>query len=247
MPLCSVTDAFLPFSGFLDFSEGYLSFQCVTMEPVKVLDVTKVAHPHPIMLPGIQPMMKNIAVSSRALFVSAAGNGGYFLWKRKETQPTVYDVFVKFEGSQKVVIDRLHDNFDFFDCKCFFSSDSKLAIAHFLSVLPKNSYFLIIDVDSGKSTRLSIDDIKFHPLSVVLKTFCTGTVMLHLEYFRIQIFDLKKGKRLESSFQRYLTEDLLIHSKLSPKGTVLAVPRLTGDMVFFELLIPKQSSVSGGQ
>ena len=83
MPLCSVKDAFLPFSEFLDFSEGYLSFECGTTEPVKVLDVTKVGYPHPITLPGIKPMM-SIAVSSRALFVLAVGGEQvqYFLWRK---------------------------------------------------------------------------------------------------------------------------------------------------------------------
>ena len=86
LPLCSVKDAFLSFSGFLDFSEGYLSFECGRTEPVKVLDVTKVGHPNLIVLPGIKPMM-SIAVSSRALFVLAAGGGEYFLWKRMKLNP----------------------------------------------------------------------------------------------------------------------------------------------------------------
>ena len=89
--------------------------------------------------------------------------------------------------------------------------------------------------------RFTIDDIAPYAGLDELKMFCTGTVMLHLEPYQIAIFDLKKRKRLESSIQRYLTRDLVIHSKLSPKGTVLAVPRLTGDMVFYELRIPTQS------
>ena len=248
MPLCSVKYAFLPFSKFLDFSEGYLSFECGITEPVKVLDVMKVGHPHPIMLPGIKPMM-NIAVSSRALFVLAAGKGQYFLWKRKETQPTVYYLFVKFENLQKTPIEGLRDVEFFggpFFCNCCFSSDSKFAI---VSLASKNlmKCFLIIDVVSGKPTTLNIDgDWPRNYFLGEIKMFCTDAVMLYLESNLISIVDFKEEKRLELSSQPYITSDVLIHSKLSPKGNFLAVPRLTGDMEFFELHIPKQSTVYDG-
>ena len=248
LPLYSVNDAFLPFSGFLDFSEGYLSFECGRTEPVKVLDVTKVGHPHPIMLPGIKPMM-SIAISSRALCVLAVGGGEYFLWKRKETQPAVYYVFVKFE-SLEIPSERQYwfviataPRFR----ECCFSNDSKFAVV-FSTAFMSLSTFLVIDVDTGIT---AIDDIENKKPSVscheVTKMFCTDTAMIRLTPNVIQIFDLKTWKRLEFCFQRYLSRDFVIHSKLSPKGTVLAVPRLTGDMEFLELRIPKQSSVSDGQ
>ena len=248
MPLCSVKDAFLPFSKFLDFSEGYLSFECGRTEPVKVLDVTKVGHPHPIMLPEIKPKM-SIAVSSRALFVLAAGEGQYFLWKRKETEPTVYYLFVKFENLQKTPIEGLPD-VEFcrqpYHCKCCFSSDSKFAIVSLVSKYLKKC-FLIIDVDSGKPTTLDIDGSWVHNYFFgEIKMFCTDTFMIFLASNLIAIVDFKKGKRLDLSHQPYITRDVRFHSKLSPKGTVLAVPRITGDMEFFELRIPKQSLASDG-
>jgi hypothetical protein len=79
------------------------------------------------------------------------------------------------------------------------------------------------------------------------KVFCTNTVVIHLTSKMIEIFDLGSWNLLESSFQRHLTEDFVIHSKLSPTGTVLAVPRVTGDMEFLHLRISKYSSVSNGQ
>ena len=243
MPLCSVNDAFVPFSKFLDFSEGYLSFECGRTKPVKVLDVTKVGHPHPIMLPEIKPMV-SIAVSSRALFVLAAGKGQYFLWKRKETQPTVYYLFVKFENLQKTPIEGLRREPWFRNC-CF-SSDSKFAI---VCLVPKKlrKCFLIIDVDSGKPTTLNIDGSWVHEYYLgEIDMFCTDTFMIFLSSNLIDIVDFKKGKRLELSSQPYITRDVRFHSKLSPKGTVLAVPRITGDMEFFELHIPKQSLASDG-
>ena len=245
MPLCSVKDAFLPFSKFLDFSEGYLSFECGTMEPVKVFDVTKVGHPHPIMLPGIKPMM-SIAVSSRALFVLAVWEGRFFLWKRKKTQATEYYLFVKFENSRKTPIEGLRD-VTFHFCKCCFSCDSKFAIVSFVAKDELDTYFLVIDVDSGNSTTFNIEGGKFSECRDAIKMFCTDTVILYLAPYLIAIFDVKTGKHLGFSLQRYLTGNSMIHSKLSPKGTVLAVPRLTGDMEFFELHIPKQSSISDGQ
>ena len=239
MPLCSVKDAFLPFSGFLDFSEGYLSFECGRTKPVKVVDVTKVGHPHPITLPGIKPMM-SIAVSSRALCVLAVGGRECFLWKRKETQPTVYYVFVK---SRSLFVTATAPYFH----ECCFSSDSKFAVVFSTAVVP-HSTFLVIDLDTGITAK---DDIENKKPSVscheVTKMFCTDTAMIRLTPKVIEIFDLKTWKRLEFSFQRYLSRDFVIHSKLSPKGTILAVPRLTGDMEFLQLHIPKQSSISDGQ
>ena len=245
LPLCSVNDSFSPFSGFLDFSEGYLSFECGTTEPVKVLDVTKVGHPHPITLPGIKPMM-SIAVSSRALLVLAAGGGQYFLWKRNETQRTVYYVFVKFD-SLVLPLERYHwfllANAPLFR-ECCFSNDSKFAFVFSSAVSMPHSSFFAIDVDTGIT---AIDNIKNKKPIVscheVTKIFCTDTVMIRLTPNVIEIFDLKTWKRIEFSFQRYLSRDFVIHSKLSPKGTILAVPRLTGDMEFFQLQIPKQSSI----
>ena len=77
----------------------------------------------------------------------------------------------------------------------------------------------------------------------VTKIFCTDTVVIRLTPNLIEIFYLKTWKLLEVSFQRYLSKDFVIHSKISPKGTVLAVPRLTGDMEFFKICIPKHCSV----
>ena len=231
LTLCSVKDAFLPFSEFLVFSEGYLGFECGGTEPVKVVDVTKVGHPHPIMLPGIKPMM-SIAVSSRALFVLAAGRSKYFLWKRKETQPTVYYVFARLKNPQDILLHVHHE--------CCFSNDFKFAVVSFRLMRTLEMHFHVIDVDTGISTVVDITNEKpvFYP--IVTKMFCTDTFIIRLTLNTIEIFYLNKWKRLGFSFQRCLTEDFVIHSKLSPKGNVLAVPRLTGVMEFFELRIPKQ-------
>ncbi len=110
--------------------------------------------------------------------------------------------------------------------------------------------FVVIDVDTGvrhvnKIQRMMLErtEIKF----AIAKVFCTSTVAIILTPNVIQFFNLKDWERLEMSFQRYLTTDFLTHSRFSPKRTVLAIPRLTGDMVFLDLCIPMHSSVSNGQ
>ena len=235
MPLCSVKHAFFQFSKFLDFSEGYLSFECGRTEPVKVIDVTKEGRPHSIMLPGIKPMM-SIAVSSRALFVLGSGEGEYFLWKRKEMQPNLYDCHVRHEKQKNPPIDELLAINFFPDYMGCFTCDSKFAI-----VLSPTS-FDIIDVNSGSTTTLVIGDTGLQLLrdKIMIKMCCIDTVMLCLAHGLIGIIDLKKwnSKHLVLSFQRYPNHYFVIHSKLSPKGTVLAVPGLTGDMEFVELHIP---------
>ncbi len=244
VPLCSVKHLFLPFSGFLGFSEGYLSFECGRKEPVRVIDIKKIGHPKKVILPGIRPMM-SIAVSSRADFVLAAGRG-YFLWKRNRTQPSVYYVFAKYDpystrGMNPFGLIGMPVCFE-----CCFSNDSKFALVSFVMLLHRS--VVVIDVDTGIKTTDEIDgsESQASPQGII-KIFCTDTVAILLTPNMIEIFNLENWKRLELSFQRYLTKDFLIHSKLSPKGTVLAVPRLTGDMEFLQLRIPMRSSVSNGQ
>ena len=70
--LCPVISEFSSFSRILDFSEGYLSFECGETKPVKVLDVNRSGPPESVILPGIRPKME-IAVSSGACFVLGAG------------------------------------------------------------------------------------------------------------------------------------------------------------------------------
>ena len=244
VPLYPVNDAFLQFSGFLDFSEGYLSFECGIREPVKVFDVTKVGRPKKIILPGIKPMM-SIAVSSRASFVLAAG-GGCFLWKKNETQPTVYYVFVELWNQSTPRV----QPFGFFErpirFECCFSIDSKFALVSFIML--QYERFFVIDVDTGVTAMDDVVEKDGIGMSYkIRKLFCTDVAMIRLTSNLIEIFDLETWKLLDSSFQRHLGEDFVIHSMLSPKGTVLAVPRLTGDVEFFKLQISKQSPVLNGQ
>ena len=170
--------------------------------------------------------------------------------EKNETQPTVYYVFDKFE-TLEIPFEKqnwfLTANAPRFR-ECCFSNDSKFAVVFSTVLISDAPTFFVIDVDTGIT---AIDDIEHKKPSVscheVTKMFCTDPVIIRLTPDVIEIFDLKTWKRLEFSFQRYLSRDFVIHSKLSPKGTILAVPRLTGDMEFLQLHIPKQSSISNGQ
>ena len=245
VPLCSVNNEFLPFSGFLDFSEGYLSFECGRTKPVKVINVKKLGHPEIVVLPGIKSMM-SIAISPHASFVLGAGEGCYFLWKKNETSPSVYNVFVWFDSLSPGMqwlggIVGMCINYE-----CCFSNDSKFALVCYKTF--EQRLLVVIDVETGIMAIDETRDSETRNLSVsFLKVFCTNTVVIHLTSKMIEIFDLGNWNLLESSFQRHLTEDFVIHSKLSPTGTVLAVPTVTGDMEFLHLRISKYSSVSSGQ
>ena len=51
-----MVNAFLPFSGILDFSEDYLNFGCGEMKPVKILHLNKMLCPRIVGLPGVRPI-----------------------------------------------------------------------------------------------------------------------------------------------------------------------------------------------
>ena len=238
LPLCSVNDEFLPFSGFLDFYEGYLSFRCGETEPVKVLDIREIGHPKKIMLPGIQPMM-NIAVSAGASFVLATTGDESFLWKKSENRPDLYSLFLKRKLTFDVTPNFVYVYFTPFTFECCFSNDGKFALV--TSSMWSRRGLFVIDLDSGNGTWKEIfDQRKRHSCRYEeAKIFCSDTVVLSLTPNLVEILCLKTWERLDLSIQRHLTKNSLLNSRLSPKGTILAVPTLSGDMEFLQLGVPK--------
>ena len=221
MSLCPVVNQFLPFSGILDFSEGYISFECGEAKPVQVLDVNKMGKPKIVVLPEIRPKM-SIAVSFGASFVLGTGYGCFFLWKRNEADTTVYDIFKQFDYQWAF--------YEFIGCH--FSDDSKFAV----SFLPRMSHLLVIDLAGfHKAYKIRSNSARDLPA----KVFCTNKVVVLVTSKLIEIFDLKGCEFLGSSFQRHLIDNSVINPKLSPKGTVLALPTLTGDMEFFQIRHPE--------
>ncbi|CAB4018308.1 Hypothetical predicted protein, partial [Paramuricea clavata] len=105
---------------------------------------------------------------------------------------------------------------------------------------------VVIDINTSIITsKIDLENVP-EAFCLDARVFCTNRVVIRVIPNLIQIYDLESFKGLRSSFQRNLTKDLVIRSKLSPKGNILAVPRLTGDMDFFQLCNPQSSSVSIG-
>ena len=215
--LCPVISEFSSFSGVLDFSEGYLSFKCGETKPVKVLNVNRSGPPESVILPGIRPKMR-IAVSSGARFVLGFG-GGYYLWKRSEAQPTRYDVHALVKGG--CVMD------------CCFSIDSKLAVVSSLTgiitALDRRTFFA---ADLGTSGALYKLNVFGSALVFAPRVFCNNMELILVQQNIIAIFDLRSGQCFEISLQRCITSENVRESKMSPKGNVLAIPGVTGDMKF---------------
>ncbi|CAB4004556.1 WD40 repeat [Paramuricea clavata] len=88
-----LVDEFVSLSVVVDFSEGYLRYQCGETKPAKVLDVNRVREPRMVTLPGIKPMM-NITVSPGASFLFGAAKLMFYIWKRSAMETIVYDVFL---------------------------------------------------------------------------------------------------------------------------------------------------------
>ena len=231
--LSQVVNEFLHFSGILDFCEGHVSFDCGRIEPVKVIDVRKVDDPKILDLPGIRPNT-SIAISTDAFFVLGA-ESKYILWKMCEGQTSVYEKFVEFGCDP---FSSLPWSFRPILSECCFSNDSKFAIVS--SVIFAQRNFFVIDTNTGicKTGSIGIDEL---PTIVPAPTrvFCNGTAIILVTQNVIEIFELKNWKRLEKSFQRHITKDLVTSSKLSPKGNVLVVPDIAGGVKFFRLDIPE--------
>ena len=223
--LCHLVDQFVCLSGIVDFSEGMLSFECG--ESVKVLDVSGVGGPRMANLPGIKPGM-SVTVSAGASFVFGAGKFTYYIWKRNaQEELDVYEVFFT----------KSFERFEFEFRKallCCFSNDSKVAVV-FVGGFAAVEIF---DLETGdhKSVRF---DIRNYP-----RLFCLNKdrVFIAASHGFLDFFDMDSGACLDCSFQRHLTSASL--GQLSPNETMIAYPKINGDMEFLRLCIPRSSVLS---
>jgi WD40 repeat protein len=242
--LCPVVNSFLPFSKFLDFSEGYISFECDRRSPVKVMYVNEMDCPKIVCLPEIRPMMR-IAVSVGGSLILGAYYSGTLIWKRSEADAAVYDILTAYGYDMPTL---------YSVGSCCFSDDLKNVV----SFLPGEYSMAFINLDSdvfvtkeirdGDSTdmcrnRVTSENIVQFPKHqwAPAQVFCTKSVLVFVTTKLIRIFDRKSEKFLRSLFHWHLNDCSIIHSKLSPKGTVLAVPRLNGFVDFFQICHPEHS------
>ena len=126
VPLCALVDEPSPFTGILDFSEGYITLACGETKPVKVFKVDDMENPQIVILSGVRPMM-SIAVSVDASLILGT-DSQYIVWKRNEGDPFQYTFMCCVDFQAPL-------------CPWCFTEDSKLAI----SFLPLQQRFAIID------------------------------------------------------------------------------------------------------
>jgi WD40 repeat protein len=224
--LCHLVDQFVCLSGIVDFSEGMLSFECG--ESVKVLDVSGVGGPRMANLPGIKPGM-SVAVSAGASFVFGADEYTYYIWKRNaQEELDVYEVFFteSFERPGTGI-----------SLLCCFSNDSKVAVVLDVSGFTVGEIF---DLDTGDHKGVKFD------IHAGFRLFCLNKDRVVIAASRgfLVFFDMDSGACLDCSFQRHLTRVSPGQLKLSPNETMIACPKINGDMEFFRLCIPQSSVLS---
>ena len=230
VPLGHLVGETVSLSAVVDFSEGFLLFECGERKHVKVLDVNGVGKPREVTLPGIEPQM-SISVSPGASFVLGNGKYDYYIWKRNTEEAGVYEMFFTRSATR--------DPYASVFC---FSSDSKVAVIASGSVdfLEQSQ---IIDLDSGYHERVLFNP----PRDSNYKLFCINKyrIVIVASHQCIEILDMDSGAILDSpSLQRYLTWQFLMQTKLSPNETTLAFPTINGDMEFIRLSIPQNPFLS---
>ncbi|CAB4038587.1 E3 ubiquitin- ligase DZIP3 [Paramuricea clavata] len=218
--LCHLLEEFVSLSALVDFSEGLLIFECGSTNPVKVLDVNGTEEPRMVTLPEIKTGM-NIVVSPDASFVFGGNIRFFYIWERITEEPVTYEVFysgtcASYDGSA-----------------CCFTNDSKIAVV-------RKANISIVDLVGDDDKRIRLEE------SINSKFFCLRkdrVVIAPCDHV-IHFLDMDSGALLNSSFQRYLTNDSLKQLKLSPKETTIALPKINGDMEFLRLCIPQDPLLS---
>ena len=228
--LCHLVEEFVSLAAIVDFSDGLLSFECGETEPVKVLDVSGVGEPRMITLPGIEPGM-SITVSPGASFVFGGNRSRYYIWKRNAKGELDLYIEVFFTEPCKTT----HS--------CCFSNDSEVAVVVDIS---GNSKILDLVTRDDKNVVLDFEEISVADDFIRTKLFCLNKdrVLIAAQQRCLEFFYMDSGALLGSSFQRYLTRDSLKQLKLSPKETIMAVPKINGDMEFLRLCIPQDPLLS---
>ena len=270
--LCHLVDEFVSLSSVVDFSEGFLCLKCGDSRPVKIIDVNPGGGPQIVTLPGIEPKMR-ITVSPGASFMlgdkecrerkplrvmdmkgrivkenppmlygftemlpGARFIGGnenkYYIWKRKAKKVAMYELFHTQPGIP------LPNNRGVISC---FSNDSKAVVFAYRLVGHSNMRCEIIDLITGDHRNVVFDYVDLNS-----KLFCINNdrVVVAVAHQHIRFLDMDSGALLGCSFQRYLASNLLIQTKFSHNGLMLAFPKISGNITFLPLLIPPNPFLS---
>ena len=225
VPLCHLANELTSQLSVVSFAEGFLCFDCGKTKPVKMVDVSKDGEPQMVTLPGIKPQM-SITVSPAASFIVGAKSASYHIWKRNTEKPAVYELHSTYPI-----------NYDFAnlltDVICCFTNDSQVVFAS-KRMYPRRIDWRILDLNTGVHRDL-YSPFRQGPIS---KLFYLNNdrVVIVVSYACIAFFDMESGAVLGQSPQPYLDGDFLKQTKLSPNETVIAHPRVNGDMKFLRLL-----------
>ena len=207
-----------------DFTEGFLVLECTETKSVKLVNIDAVGGRQLVPLPEIQPEM-SITVSPGGRFVFGGCALKYYIWKKNIYEG--YEVFFCSESSTHYMTTN----------ECCFSSDSKVAVVFTRSRVK----FEIVDLNTGNHYIVPFDRSIRSP-----KLFCLYDERIVIAASRqfLQFFDMETGALLESSYQRYLTKDFVMQTKLSPNDATLAFPNINGGMEFLRLCIPPYTILS---
>ena len=226
VPLLPVLSHFLPPSRIQEFCEGYISFACTEISPVKVVNVDQMEYPAIVSLPEITRTM-SIVISPGASFM--LGHDGIYVivWKRIEADPLSYLVHMRFFLNITI------EGMSWFQC-CF-SDDLKFAYI----LEASDGHCIHVDlVNKICDTCLFQTRLRYSAYRVF---FAQGIfVIVTINY--IGIVALSEFKRLQAVCPLMLTNKSVLNSKLSPNGNILAVPTVTGDMDFFQIFHSGSSS-----
>ena len=225
VPLCHLANELMSQLSVVSFAEGFLCFDCGKTKPVEIVNVSKDGGPQMVTLPGIEPQM-SITVSPGASFIVGAKSASYHIWKRNTEKPAVYELqgTYLFENNRAGSLVKV---------KCCFTNDSEVVFLACERLFPKPIDWRILDLNTGVHT-----DVYFPFKVPISKLFYLNNdrVVIVVSRECITFLDMESGAVLGQSSQPYLDGDFLKQTKLSPNETVIAYPRLNGDMKFLRLL-----------
>ena len=225
MPLCHLANDLMSQLSVVSFAEGFLCFDCGKTKPVEIVNVRKDGETQMVTLPGIEPQM-SITVSPGASFIVGAKSASYsyHIWKRNTEKPAVYELqgTYLFKNNESSLI----------DVKCCFTNNSEVVFVASEGLYPQRIDWRILDLNTGVHRDL------YSPFDFpISKLFYLNNdrVVIAVSLECITFLDMESGAVLGQSSQIYLDGDLLKQTKLSPNETVIAYPRVNGDMKFLRL------------
>ena len=239
VPLCHVANELMSLLSVVSFSEGFLCFDCGKTKPVKIVDVNRDGEVRMVILPGIEPQM-SITVSPGASFLLGFGRRllhcrvKCHIWRRNTEKPKVYelfDIFVIRSGTLPILY--------LLNAVCCFTNDHEVLVVLDVTVgipiflrFENLTYCKIVDLNTGTNRGA-----RFPDECSIFNLFCLNDdrVFIAVSNRCINFVDVDSGAVLGFSFQPYLRRDLLKQTKFSTNGTVIAYPRVNGEMKFVRL------------